>query len=313
MSFSMEVKKEISRAEEDKKCCVLGEIAGFIRMCGSVKLSGGGRLNLRIATENPAVARLYLKRIKDYFGTGVKLDIGQSNILKKNRVYELTIESEENAEQILRETGILRVKEGSNYFPDDISTDIIKSRCCKRAYLRGAFLGAGTISHPEKAYHMEIVCGNEALANDMKRLINGFGMRSKVTQRRNSYVVYLKDSEQISDFLALLGANNRVLEFENIRILKELRNKTNRIVNCESANLDKTINSAARQIEAIKVIMEKAGLDSLPEKLKEVALIRLENPEVSLSELGQMLKPALQKSGVNHRFRKIEEIADRLK
>lgn len=313
MSFSMEVKKEISRAEEDKKCCVLAEIAGFIRMCGSVKLSGGGRLNLRIATENPAVARLYLKRIKDYFGVGVKLDIGQSNILKKNRVYELTIESEENAEQILRETGILRVKEGCNYFPDDISSDIIKSRCCKRAYLRGAFLGAGTISHPEKAYHMEIVCSNETLANDMKRLVNSFGLRSKVTQRRNSYVVYLKDSEQISDFLALLGANNRVLEFENIRILKELRNKTNRIVNCESANLDKTINSAARQIEAIKVIKDKEGLDSLPEKLKQVALLRLENPEISLSELGQLIEPPLQKSGVNHRFRKIEEIAERLK
>ena len=313
MSFSAEVKNEIARSEERKKCCTLAEIAGFIRMCGSVKLSGGGRLDLKIVTENPAIARAFLKRIKRYFGVSANLKIGQSNLLKKGYVYELTIDAENNAEQILRETGILRVREGCNYFPDDISSDLTKTRCCKRAYLRGTFLGAGTISHPEKSYHMEIVCSSSILANDLKRLINSFGFRSKVTARKNNYVVYLKESEQISDFLALLGANNQVMEFENVRIVKELRNKTNRIVNCESANLDKTIDSASRQIETIRLIEAKGGLAYLPEKLREIALLRLENPESSLAELGQMLDPPLKKSGVNHRFRKLEEVAERFR
>jgi len=298
MSFSADVKNEIARSPEEKKCCMLAEIAGFIRMCGSVKLSGGGKLDLRITTENPAIARLFLLRIKSYFGVGANLQIRRRNLLKKGHTYELTIGAEDNAEQILRETGILRVKEGCNYFPD---------------YLRGTFLGAGTISHPDKSYHMEIVCSSETLANDLKRLINSFGFRSKVTARKNSFVVYLKESEQISDFLALLGANNQVMEFENVRIVKELRNKTNRIVNCESANLDKTIDSAARQIETIRLIESKVGLTNLPEKLREIALLRLDNPESSLTELGQMLEPPLKKSGVNHRFRKIEEIAETLR
>ncbi|GAB1477046.1 DNA-binding protein WhiA [Bacillota bacterium] len=313
MSFSGDVKNEITRADEEKKCCMLAEIAGFIRMCGYVGLSGGGRLNLSIATENPAIARLFIKRIKNYFNVGANLSIEQSNVLKKNRIYSLTIDAEDNAEQILRETGIMRVREGCNYFPDDISSDITKTRCCRKAFLRGAFLAAGTISHPDRSYHMEIVCSSEMLANDIKRLINGFGLRSKVAPRRNSYVVYLKESEQISDFLALLGANNQVLEFENIRIIKELRNKTNRIVNCESANMDKAINSAARQIEFIRLIESKRGLDSLPFNLRALAELRLENPESSLAELGAMLQPPLQKSGVNHRFRKIEEIAEKLR
>lgn len=313
MSFSGDVKNEMARANAEKKCCMLAEIAGFIRMCGSVQLSGGGKMNLRITTENPAIARLFIKRIKNYFGVGAVLSIEQSNVLKKNRIYELTIEAEDNAEQILRETGILRVKEGCNYFPDDISSDITKMRCCKKAYLRGAFMGAGTISNPDKSYHMEIVCSSEILASDIKKLINSFGLRSKVAKRRNSYVVYLKESEQISDFLALLGASNQVLEFENIRIIKELRNKTNRIVNCESANMDKAINSAARQIESIRLIESKRGLDSLPVNLRSVAELRLENPESSLAELGALLKPPLQKSGVNHRFRKLEEIAEKLR
>jgi DNA-binding protein WhiA len=313
MSFSADVKNEVARSEEQKNCCTLAEIAGFIRMCGSVKLSGGGKLDLKITTENPAIARAFLKRIKSYFGVNANLKIGQNNLLKKGYIYELTIGAENNAEQILRETGILRVKEGHNYFPDDISSDLVKTRCCKRAYLRGAFLGAGTVSHPEKSYHMEIVCSSLALAHDLKRLINSFGFRSKVTTRRNSHVVYLKESEQISDFLALIGANKHVLEFENVRIVKELRNKTNRIVNCESANLDKTINSASRQIEMIRLIESKGGLACLPEKLREIALLRLEHPESSLAELGQMLEPPLKKSGVNHRFRKLEEIAERFR
>lgn len=313
MSFSADVKNEITRLDEDKKCCMLAEIAGLIRMCGIVGKNVNNEYELKIITENPAIARLYLKRIKKYFGVGARLNIGQSNVLKKNRFYELEIGAESNVGRILTETGMLETKENGDYLPDGIPFDIIKDRCCKKAFLRGAFLGAGTISHPEKSYHMEIVCRNETLSDNIKRLINSFGMSSKVTLRRKNYVVYLKESEQISDFLALLGASKHVMELENIKIVKELRNKTNRIVNCESANLDKTINSAARQIETIRFIQSETGLDNLPDRLKEIALLRLDHPESSLTELGQMLQPQLKKSGVNHRFRKIEEIADKLR
>lgn len=311
MSFSSDVKKEIVRMDRDKKCCILAEIAGFIRMCGSI--SGEDRnMKLVVATENPASARLILKLIKEYFESNIGLEINQNNTLKKKRIYELHIDSSNKVEQILREIGMLKVKEGENYFPEEISADVIKTRCCKRAFLRGVFLGGGTVSHPEKGYHMEIVTGSEILAKDIKKLINGFGLKSKVFARRSNYIVYLKESEQISDFLALLGAGNQVLEFENIRIIKELRNKTNRIVNCESANLDKTVDSAGRQIDNIKRIDAGMGIDKLPPRLKEVARLRLANPESSLAELGQMLNPPLQKSGVNHRFRKLEEIAGRI-
>lgn len=311
MSFSSEVKKEIVRMDRDKKCCILAEIAGFVRMCGKVSVKDAS-MKLVVATENPASARLILKLIKEYFDTNIKLLINQNKTLKKKRTYELHIDSSNKVELILREIGMLRIKEGQNHFPQEISTDIIRTRCCKRAFLRGIFLGGGTVSHPEKSYHMEIVSDSQILANDIRKLINGFGLKSKVFARRSNYIVYLKESEQISDFLALLGAGNQVLKFENVRIIKELRNKTNRIVNCESANLDKTVDSAVRQIHTIKKVDASLGLENLPPKLKELAKIRLANPESSLSELGQMLDPPLKKSGVNHRFRRLDEIADRI-
>ncbi len=312
MSFSAEIKNELSRSDLDKKCCTLAEIAGFVRVCGAIKLSGGGRLELKLSTENAAVARRMKTLLKSYFGVGTDLSIGQNPLQKKGHIYELLVGVEDNAEQILRETGILRVREGCNYFPDDISTELVKTKCCRRAYLRGAFLGAGTISDPEKSYHLELICNSEALGNDFRRLINGFGFKSKTAQRRNSHIVYLKEGEQISDFLALLGAHNHVMEFENVRIVKELRNKTNRIVNCENANLDKTIESAARQLHEIRLIKDKKGLDSLPPKLREAATLRLENPEASLLELAEMTDPPLKKSGINHRFQKIADIANKL-
>lgn len=313
MSFSAEIKGELARIETDKKCCMLAEIAGFIRLCGTVKFSGGGRLDLKLATENATTARLFLVRIKSYFGVGAELLIGQNALSKKGHVYELTIGADDNAEQILRETGILRVKEGCNYFPDDIAADLIKTKCCRKAFLRGAFMGAGTISDPEKGYHLEFVSNSEDLAFDLKRLINSFGLRSKVAARKNNFVTYVKESEQIGELLAIMGAHNHLLEFENVRIVKELRNKTNRIVNCENANMDKTVISSAKQIEDIRLIESTRGLGTLPDKLIQVARLRLENPEASLAELGELLDPPLKKSGINHRLKKIEEYAEKLK
>ncbi|WP_206457983.1 DNA-binding protein WhiA [Anaerovorax sp. IOR16] len=313
MSFSSNTKNELARIEVEKKCCMLAEIAGFLRMCGTIKLSGGGKMDVKLTTENAAVARLFIKLLKNYFGARADLAVSEAAILKRGHSYELTIGSDKNAEQILRETGILLVKEGCNYISNGIYSDLIKKRCCKKAYLRGVFLGAGTISNPEKGYHMEIVCNSEVLANDVKKLINGFGLHAKVVLRKKSYIVYLKESEQITDFLNILGAHSQLLDFENIRIVKEMRNKTNRIVNCESANLDKTVNAASKQISDIELIQNTKGLSFLPEKLFTVAQLRLENPEASLNELAEMMKPPLKKSGINHRLKKISELADKLR
>lgn len=311
MSFSATTKNELSRIDSEKKCCKLAEIAGFIRICGTIKLSGG-KLTALLLTENPAVARHLKKLIKNYFDVHASLVIVKTTILKKNHYYKLVIDAE-NAKRILRETGILMIREGCNYISDGIYSGLLRTKCCRRAYLRGVFLGAGTISDPEKAYHLEIVCKSEILCNDVKKQINSFGLHAKSVKRKSNHVVYMKEAEQIIDFLNILGAHSHLLDFENIRIIKELRNKTNRINNCDNANLDKTINASLRQVQDIRLIGQARGLSSLSVKLQEAAKIRLENPESSLAELAEMMNPPIGKSGLNHRFKKIEEIAERIR
>ncbi len=313
MTFSANTKNELAQMLPENKCCMLAEISGFMRMCGTIGLSGGGKMNVRLVTENPAAARMFIKMVKSYFGIHADLTISQTKILKRGHFYELVIPNDMNAEQILRETGILGVREGCNYIVSGIPDSVFKKKCCRKAYLRGVFMGSGSLSDPEKGYHLEIVSNSEVLAADIKRLINSFGLHAKIVQRKKSFVIYIKEGEQIVDFLNILGAHGRLLDFENIRIIKELRNKTNRLVNCETANLDKTVNASGRQVESIEYIKSVRGLGFLPDKLREAAELRLEEPEASLSELGAMLVPPVGKSGINHRLKKLEEIAEKLR
>lgn len=313
MSFAADTKNELAHIETEKKCCMLAEIAGFIRMCGSVKLGGAGKISVVTSTENPAIARRYKKLIKDYFNIDSKLEVGQCEGPRKGRTYHLTIPPEQRSEQLLRETGILMVREGLNYISDGIYDGLIKTKCCRKAYLRGAFLGAGTIIDPMKGYHLEFVCTTEVLAVDLKKLINSFvDLSAKTVRRKNSFVVYVKESGQITDILNIMGAHSHLLVFENVKIEKEMRNRANRIYNCDSANVDKTVNAAARQIESIRKVESTKGLGSLPEKLYNIALLRLEHPESSLSELAELADPPLKKPGINNRLKKIEEIAAKL-
>ena len=216
MSFSSDTKGELARVEPEKKCCMLAEIAGFIRVSGSVKLAGGGKMELIVATENPAVARHYKKLIKEYFDVDATLGISEGSTIKKSRQYILSLSDKEGqkAEPILRETGILMIREGMNYISDGIYDGLIKTKCCRKAYLRGAFLGIGTMSDPEKSYHIELVCSTETLANDIKKLINSFvGINAHTVQRRKSYVVYIKEAEQIGDILNIMGAHQQFFDF----------------------------------------------------------------------------------------------------
>lgn len=311
MSFTSDTKKELTQLEPDKKCCMLAEIAGFLRFAGSIVINEG-KMDIKVSTENPAVARLFITMIKQYFGAKSSLYISEAASLSKSRSYDLIISAEMNAEQILRETGILAIKEGGNYLTEGIDPDLVKKRCCKKAMIRGIFLAAGAISDPDKGYHLELVCASESMARDVKKLINSFGLKSKYVFRKNRYVVYIKECEQIIDFLNILGAHGQLFHFENVRITKELRNKTNRISNCDSANFDRTLNAAQKQLADIRVIEGTRGISSLPPKLRETALLRIENPELSLIDLAELFNPPLKKSGLNHRLTKLAEIAEKL-
>ncbi|MGC2873187.1 DNA-binding protein WhiA [Ihubacter sp. mB4P-1] len=313
LSFSTETKNELSRIEPERKCCQLAEIAGFLRVSGSLRLSGGGKFKIVITTDNPAVARHYKKLIKEYFQVETELEVGEIQGPKKGRAYLLTIGPEMRSEQILRETGILLVREGNNYISDGIYGDLIKTKCCRKAYLRGIFMGSGTVSDPAKSYHLEFVCASRNLAADLRKMINTFvDLSAKIVERKDKYIVYMKSSEYICDTLAIMGAHIQMLEYENVKVQKNMVNKAVRMTNCDTANTDRTLDASQRQIENIKRIQEAGGFASLPEKLKEAATLRMQYPEASLVQLGEMMNPPLKKSGINNRFRKIEEIASKL-
>lgn len=313
MSFSQDTKRELSRLKIEKKCDQLAEISGFLRVAGSIRLAGMGRFKIVCGTDNPAVARHYKILLNDYFGIDTSLEIGEPEGPRKLRRYYITISPEMRSEQILRETGILLVREGNNYISDGIYDDIIRSKCCKRAYLRGLFMGVGTISDPEKSYHLEWVLTSENLAMDLKKMIGSFvNLKGKYTTRKGSHIIYIKNSEHICDTLSLMGADQQRLIFEEVKIKKGIRIEAVRMTNCDNANMDRTLDASQRMLEKIRKIDRIKGLDWLSPKLKEVAILRMENPEASLVQLGEMLEPPLKKSGINNRFKKIGEIADRL-
>ena len=310
ISFAGQTKEELARTDEENKCCTRSELAGFIRSSGTLSLVGSGKMNIKVTTDSSAVARRFKRLIKDYFRAESSIMVGDAPIVKSGHVFEINIIDSESCEMILRECGILLVREGCNYISDGIYGELVKKKCCKKAYLSCVFLGVGTINNPEKGYHVEFVFNTEKLASDARKLINSFGLKSKITKRKKHYVVYLKEAEQISDLLSIIGASEQLFKFEDTRIYKEIRNKTNRISNCDHANLDKSVDAAMRQIDAIKLIENGDGLKSLPDKLREIAEIRLSNPEASLKELGELLNPPMSKSGINHRLNKIMERAE---
>ena len=313
MSFASEVKNELSRVETEKKCCQLAEIAGFLRVSGSIGLAGLGKFKIIVTSENSAVIRHYKKLLHDYFDVETNLEVGESSSVGKKRAYKITIDADNRSEQILRETGILLVREGNNYISDGIYDGIVRSKCCKRAYLRGIFMGAGTMSDPEKSYHLEIVCGTETLSHDLKKLINSFvDLQAREFKRGKNFVVYMKKADYVADMLGIVGADTHSLVIENTLVEKSVKNEANRMANCDNANTDRMVAAAMKQIMAVEKIEEKKSLSWLPEKLREVALLRKEHPDISIKELGEMCDPPLKKSGINSRLKKIEEIASKL-
>lgn len=314
LSFSSVTKNELSRIEISDKDCTLAELAALIRMNGSIQINGLKRMSIKFSTENAAIARRIFSLVKDLYNIQTEVMVRRNKQLKKNNNYVIFIDSQNKAEEILIDTGVLnRDKDDSYNISYSIPEHIVKERACKRAYIRGAFLGGGSISNPEKTYHLEFVTNSEEHSENLCELINSFGLNAKIVLRKENYIVYLKEGEQIVDLLNIIQAHNALLKLEDIRILKEMRNNINRIVNCETANLAKTINASVRQINNIEYIDSVLGINNLPENLIDIANLRRENRDASLKELGDMLSPPVGKSGVNHRLRKLDEIADDLR
>lgn len=310
MSFSSKTKNELVRKMFENKCCQLAEASALIRMSGTIQLVGLKRVNLRITTENPAIARLVFTLFKKRFHVNTEVLVKKNKVLKRGNTYVILIT---NANTILEKLGIINCENENFSINYKLPKELLTNECCNRAYLRGAFLGGGSVSDPEKAYHLEIVTHNEEFSEELMKLINSYQLTSKVILRKNSYVIYLKEGDQIVDLLNIIGAHNALLSFENIRIVKQMRNNVNRIVNCETANLSKIVEASLRQIQNIQYIQKKSGLKILPDSLREIAELRLRYKDASLKELGQKLNPPVGKSGVNHRLRKIDKIADKLR
>lgn len=310
MSFSTETKNELSRMDIGNRALDIAELSAIIRLSGSLHFMGNMQIGLKITTELNSIARRVFKILKKEFEINTSITVNKNQMLKKNNSYVLTITPEMGASKLLVDLGILD-NENTFITRNDISNKIVKEPEDAHAYIRGAFLGGGSINDPEKNYHMEFVANNEDYAYELSELINSMGFNSKIVARKNNFVVYLKESEQISDLLAIIGATNAMFALQNIKIMKEMRNNVNRIVNCETANLSKTVDAAVRQVENILIIQKTIGIRGLPENLQELAMLRLEYEDMSLKELGEKLHPPLGKSGVNHRFKKIEEIANR--
>lgn len=291
MSFSSEIKQELSAHVPPARHCRLAEMAAILNFCSRVESVEGESPCVKMHTENLAVARKYFTLLRKTFNIEMNVSTRQSRNPRGSLSYEVTSFG-----------GLEPVKHM-----------LVQNQCCRRAYIRGAFLASGSLSDPEKGYHFEIVCSGEEKADELREMLASFGIDARITLRKRSYVLYVKEGSQIADLLNVMEAHVALMKFENVRILKEMRNSVNRQVNCETANLNKTVSAAVKQIEDIQFIQRTIGFDELPENLAEIAVLRLEQPETTLKELGQMLTPPVGKSGVNHRLRKLSLIAEELR
>ncbi len=305
MTYAAEIKTSLVKSSLNNELEEKSLLSAIIRSLGELKLGSIGRLDFSISTENNAVARFVLKQLKNKYNLKAKLIVKKNRSLKKHLIYEIVVEA---GKRFLAEIGVIDDKNGLRIV-EEIPHFVYQSDKAMSAYLRGLFLGGGSVSKPEKAYHFEIVVHSQKHAESVINLMEHFKLAPKLIIRKNNYVIYLKDSQQIVDVLGVIGAFNALLDFENVRLVKSIKNGTNRRCNCDTANLKRTVDAAQRQIQAIKLIEEKIGLDRLPASLLECAILRRDYPEMNLTELGEMFRKTLGKSGVNHRLKKIEKIA----
>lgn len=302
MSFSSEVKEELSRHLGKSRHCQIAELAALIAFEGKTCIAESENQLLKEKYE------LLEKKLLSESGSETSIKEKAPTSKEKEDITEHNIQK-----RVFSATKMWNESTAKPEVTDTVNGMLIQQICCRRAFIRGAFLAGGSISDPNKSYHFEIVCRSKRQAGQLQEMINSFGMEAKIVARKKYQVVYLKEGAQIVDILNVMEAHVALMNLENVRILKEMRNSVNRKVNCETANISKTVNAAVKQLDDIAYIRDNAGLSSLPDNLKEMALLRLEKPDTPLKELGTYLDPPVGKSGVNHRLRRISEIADQLR
>ncbi|SIT02611.1 DNA-binding protein WhiA [Alicyclobacillus vulcanalis] len=308
MSFAAETKKELTQIASDP-AATRYELMAVFALSASFRLKEGAGA-LVMETENVATARRVYTSIKQLFGLRPEVVVRRKMRLKKNHVYTLRL-SRAQAEQVLEQLEYRgEIAEG----PLACAWSLPRRDEARRAFLRGAFLASGSVNAPgSSSYHLEMYAHSHDLADWLMHLMNHYGLNARVTARKKGYIVYIKEVEKIVEFLSVIGAVRALLQFEDRRIVKGMRNQVNRLVNCETANMNKTISAAVRQLEHIRLIEHTLGLESLPEHLREAAMLRLQYPESNLQELSAAIGGRVSKSGLNHRFRKLEEIAQALR
>lgn len=287
MSFSSDVKEELAKHIGSARHCQLAELAAMLSFSGQYGRNGEGYYSIGFQIENECVLRKCFTLLKKAYNINDSFQIEQDTM-----------------DAILAKYGDLQ---------GAVDPVLIKNSCCKRAFLRGAFLCVGSISDPSKGYHLEFVCSDEEKALQLQQVIKSYDIDAKIVLRKKYHVVYIKESDAIVDLLNVMEAFVGLMNLENMRILKDMRNTLNRQVNCEAANIAKTVGAATRQIEDILYLKEHYGFDNLPDPLRDMAELRLELPDAALKELGENLDPPVGKSGVNHRLRKLSELADSIR
>jgi DNA-binding protein WhiA len=306
MSFTAEVKDELSRVDAKRDCCAKAELSALVRVEGTLHVTGPERFRLEIATETSPVARKTIKLLHGVYGLKTELTVRRSVLHKANN-YLISVGTQSNLTQVLNDLGILDDTLGLTY---GVAPRLVRKDCCAVAFLRGAFLGGGFVADPHGDFHFELTAETEELADGLVALMARFDIEAKTIRRRKLWAVYLKGAEPIVDFLALVGAHRALLRTQDVRIVKSMRSDVNRLVNAETANVQKSADAAVKQLERIRVLATAKGLDALPPALAELAYLRLEHPDVSLRELGELADPPLSKSAVYHRIRRIERLAE---
>jgi len=307
VSFSNEVRDEAARIIPEKACCQRAELAALIAMRAETTLNEDGSCNLQLESENAVSARKVYRLLKEVCGLQASASVVERKRFKQKRFYLSQVTLQKADLERLQELGLI---DQDGNVVKYLDTKITSRNCCKRAYLRGIFMCKGFVNRPEANYHLEMVFNDIRMAKDIKKLTGKLDIESGISERKNNLIVYIKDSEKIVDYLRLIGTSNALLEFENVRIIKSMRNQVNRQVNCETANLGKTIDASVRQVELIEALIAKLGVNKIPVQLRELALLRIDHPDSTLKELGTLMDPPLTKSGVAYRMRKLEIFAE---
>ena len=306
MSFTAQVKDELSRVEGECPDCAYAQLSAITRVCGTLSFRGNGRYSIRVATETGAVARTMIKLTHELFDLETPLTVRHSN-LHKTRNYLIEIPEQDELEGDLERLGIL--ERGRGIVPG-VPRSLVRRDCCKRAFVRGAFMAGGFIADPRGDFHLEIAVTGEDFANDVAALLGDVGVEARLNRRRGSYAVYLKSFDDITTILRSMGASRSALAVENVRRVKSLKNDVNRRVNAEIANQARSTGAAAEQLELIARAERLVGLRGLPPALREFCLLRRANPELSLAALGEKCDPPASKSAMYHRVLRLQKLVE---